>query len=306
VQILGPDGHLIETEDGTVSSTNARELVTPLLRPEQLAQGGYLIRWTALATEGGHTTQGTIGFDLGRSSTGLPGDVIIGPSTSNRLPQLDLLGGLSLLWQWLTLLAVLCWTGLLAMEYLLGQGKLLFSSVLTQVKQHPFQVQWLCLATLMLGEIVTLVLRTFQLTSARDSKNADLHTFAQLLFATHYGGFWLLRLVCLLVAAILLWWTVRLARQPSGKRMSAWWHHVLGRIAEAYGLTSAEQSNVPIHSTGPRPSSGVLLFLLGVILLTFALSADAIPTTLPPISTIALRWLSLAAQGLWFGSMFSH
>jgi hypothetical protein len=50
----------------------------------------------------------------------------------------------------------------------------------------------------------------------------------------------------------------------------------------------------------------VLLFLLGVILLTFALSADAIPTTLPPISTIALRWLSLAAQGLWFGSMFSH
>ena len=73
-----------------VASNNPQELDTPLLT--QLPEGSYTVRWTALSTTDGRATHGVIGFNIGHSSTGLPGQVILGPSTSNILPQLSFSG----------------------------------------------------------------------------------------------------------------------------------------------------------------------------------------------------------------------
>src|SRR5712692_4545859 len=64
-----PQGQLqlVDAAPSHVSPTNPRELDTPLSRPDRLPQGGYLIHWTALSSVDGHTTHGTIGFDVGRS-----------------------------------------------------------------------------------------------------------------------------------------------------------------------------------------------------------------------------------------------
>ena len=120
--VYTPDERIVDAARSSISSTNPRELDTPLLPPAQLPQGGYTVRWTALASVDGHTTQGVIGFNLGRSSTGLPGETILGPSTSNKLPELDLIGILAVAWEWLVLMALTFWVGILVTQGLLLAG----------------------------------------------------------------------------------------------------------------------------------------------------------------------------------------
>jgi putative copper export protein/methionine-rich copper-binding protein CopC len=105
-----------------VASNNPQELDTPLLA--QLPEGSYTVRWTALSDTDGRATHGVIGFNIGHSSTGLPGQVILGPSTSNILPQLSSLGVLAIAWDWLVLAAFALWIGILVMESIvLANGK---------------------------------------------------------------------------------------------------------------------------------------------------------------------------------------
>ncbi len=99
--IFTPDEHMVDASHSFISGQEARELDTPLNTPSQLPQGSYTVRWTALANSDGHTTQGVIGFNVGQSSAGLPGEVILGPSTSNKLPQLNAIGILAVAWEWL-------------------------------------------------------------------------------------------------------------------------------------------------------------------------------------------------------------
>src|SRR5437763_3220709 len=56
--VYTPDEQIAEAARSSVSPTNPRELDTPLKKPAQLPQGGYTVRWTALADGDGHTTQG--------------------------------------------------------------------------------------------------------------------------------------------------------------------------------------------------------------------------------------------------------
>src|SRR6266704_1392311 len=105
-----------------VASNNPQELDTPLIT--QLPLGSYTVRWTALSATDGQATHGVIGFNIGHSSTGLPGQVILGPSTSNILPQLSLLGILAIAWDWLVMVALALWVGILVMEsVVLADGK---------------------------------------------------------------------------------------------------------------------------------------------------------------------------------------
>src|SRR5207248_3279018 len=67
----------------------------------------------------GSTIHGVIGFNIGHSSLGLPGEVILGPSTSNILPQLDLQGVLAVAWDWLVMAALMLWLGILVVEGLI-------------------------------------------------------------------------------------------------------------------------------------------------------------------------------------------
>src|SRR6266700_3164944 len=144
---FGIDYQVMNAGRSHVARTNPQELDTPLLT--QLPEGSYTVRWTAISATDGHATHGVIGFNIGHSSTGLPGQVILGPSTSNILPQLSLLGILAIAWDWLVMAALALWIGILVME----------SVVLADGKQS-LPLQWLTLAglillTLALSEDVT-------------------------------------------------------------------------------------------------------------------------------------------------------
>src|SRR5207344_1344239 len=104
-----------------VAGNNPQELDTPLIT--QLPSGSYTVRWTALSTTDGRATHGVIGFNIGHSSTGLPGQVILGPSTSNILPELSLLGILAVAWDWLVMAALTLWIGILVIDGIVFAGE---------------------------------------------------------------------------------------------------------------------------------------------------------------------------------------
>src|SRR5712692_6886562 len=199
--VFAPDGHVVDAAPSSISRTNLRELDTPLAAPGQLRQGSYTVRWTAVANEDGHTTHGVIGFNVGQSSTGLPGETILGPSTSNILPQLDLFGVLTVAWDWLVSLALTFWVGILVMEGLFG------SSSPAQARKQSLPLQWLCLAALLVGEVITLILRSTALTQTLGGSGINLSILGQLMLGTNYGHLWLLRVALIGVALGLLWWT---------------------------------------------------------------------------------------------------
>lgn len=60
-------------------------------------QGSYEVKWTAVADTDASTTYGVIGFNVGYSSTGLSGQSILGPETSNDMQALRTLDPLGLL-----------------------------------------------------------------------------------------------------------------------------------------------------------------------------------------------------------------
>jgi nitrogen fixation protein FixH len=93
--------------------------------------------------------QGVIGFDVGHPNIGLPGTVIVGPSTSNTLPQLDGLGLLSLLWSALALCALLFWSGLLLVGLAVSRWQLLPAHLWTQIEQRIRSVQALALVVVL-------------------------------------------------------------------------------------------------------------------------------------------------------------
>ncbi len=226
------EGQLVDAARSTVSPTNARELDTPLLMPGRLPQGSYTVQWTALATDDGHTTSGLIGFNVGHSATGLSGIPLLGPSTSNYLPQMNLQSILAVMWEWLTLLVLTCWVGMLVMEVLItgiGEGELrrttaegraasvsltrgdrasgTSSGDVEQLRKPEIPLQWLCLVVLLVGEIVNLALRATLLTQALNNYGIDLAAIRQLVLETSYGHLWLIRLGLIGIALGYLWWT---------------------------------------------------------------------------------------------------
>ncbi len=118
----GIDYQVMNAGRSYIANNNPQELDTPLLA--QLPKGSYTVRWTAVSTTDGRATNGVIGFNIGYSSTGLPGRVILGPSTSNILPEMSSLGILAIAWDWLVMAALALWIGILVMEsFVLANGK---------------------------------------------------------------------------------------------------------------------------------------------------------------------------------------
>ncbi len=268
--VYSPQEQIVNASHSIIPKNNPRELDTPLKNPSQLPLGSYTVRWTALADEDGHTTHGVIGFNIGQSSTGLPGVTILGPSTSNILPTLDLLGILLVAWEWLVLLALVFWIGILIAEGIVLNGVERAFALLTRARKQAQPLGWLCLAALLVGEVITLVLRATQFSQSLNGNNIDFSVPGQILTRSTYGSLWLARIALLLVAAGFLWWTSR-QRDKAAKP------------ARRYTIT--------------------WLALAGLLLLTYALSSDAAQLAQPHISAIILDWLYLAALCTWLGGL---
>jgi methionine-rich copper-binding protein CopC/putative copper export protein len=360
--VFAPDGHIVDAARSSIPHTNPRELDTSLTTPGALPQGGYTVRWTALSDADGHTTHGVIGFNIGHSSFGLPGQVILGPSTSNILPQLDTFGVLMVAWDWLVLLALTFWMGILAMERLViswavgnrtrtqqpqtaseeiqnveagnpvwgtGNAPALHDPALgdpilpDQIARQSVPLQWLCLAALLVGEVITLILRTTLLTQGLGGGGIDPGALGQLIIATSYGYLWLVRIACIIAALGLLRWATRQQRTNTTSLEAGRPKSRFSRLREQVALESGarlpvarentkeklveEEAHASPGEAAPQSASlpywyrGVGLALAAIILLTMAFSGDEAQLAQPHASAVLLNWLYLIAQSLLFG-----
>lgn len=194
-------GVLVNAGPSVINPANPNELDTPLLPASKLPQGGYEVRWTALSLTDGHTTSGLIGFNLGASSLGVAGTPTLGPSTSNYFPRIDLQGGLAVAWDWLTLLALLFWIGILLTDYLI-LPRSAPAAFLAQVRKHSRSLQLLCLLALLVGEVINLILRATSFTQTLGNGGISFAVIVQFVLSTNYGRLWLARMVLLLLALL--------------------------------------------------------------------------------------------------------
>jgi putative copper export protein/methionine-rich copper-binding protein CopC len=314
--VFDPEEHLVNAAASFIPPGHPRELDTPL-RPH-LAPGSYLVRWTALAENDGRTTQGAIGFNIGYSSSGLPGQPILGPSTSNYLPTLNLLGVLTVAWEWLVLLALTFWVGLLVMEQLVMERRARSLDLLMRARERARPLHWLVLTTLLVGELISLLLRSTLLAGALNRGGIDLQAARELLFTTRYGLFWLVRAFLTVVALLWLAWTARrptpgvatagVARVPRRGAAGTRFGRMRERVLQEYRVTKE------VVTTGEAPAAGgslplspwataLWLTLAALYLLTYTLTSDEVQQAQPPLTAIVLSWLYLTAQSLWLGGL---
>jgi methionine-rich copper-binding protein CopC/putative copper export protein len=229
------NGSEIDRGISVVPAGHPRELDTPLLSPATLPQGSYEVRWTAIASDDGHATHGLIGFNVGVSATGLTGNTIVGPSTSNILPQMNLQGTLATLWEWVTLLALTFWIGLVAMEAIFVFGMMptthgAADNAIRLLRKQGRPLQWLCLYALLAGEIIDLILRGITLSQLQQSGSIDLANIRAVLLQTDYGYLWLIRLGLIACALVFGWWTTRAVKKPHISRRGRSMRAIRGQL----------------------------------------------------------------------------
>lgn len=315
------EGQLVDVSatPSTIPPGNPRELDTPIKMPATQPQGSYEVMWTAASNDDGHTSYGIIGFNLGFSSTGMSGVPILGPSTSNNLNSMhnfDLFSILSIAWEWVVLIALTSWVGLLIMDSFLLTGKERAVTLIEQARRQSNTLQKLCLSALLLGEVVSIVLRVTRLAQSLGQSGFDVNILLQLLTQSNYGLLWLVRVVLALVALGLLYWIsshpqkVSAASEPA-QRVTARTGPLRLQITQDIQPASngnhtkdrAEREYTTFTSLPSHRYSVILIPLAGLMLLTRALSGEAAQVFQPHISAIVFDWLGLIAQSIWFGGL---
>ncbi|MDQ6662448.1 MAG: copper resistance protein CopC [Chloroflexota bacterium] len=342
VYAFTPDQHEVDIGQSNIPANNARELDIPLISKDQLLQGSYEVQWTALANDDGHTTHGLIGFNIGHSSTGLSGIAVLGPSTSNCLPQLlssenntcsqtiNFIGILSVAWDWLVVMALTLWIGILVVEGLLVEQTERNNTLLLRIRQHSRPLQLLSLTALLFGEVVSLILRVAHFTQTANAGSIDLGALQQVLFAASYGYLWLARIGLLLCALGLLRWNngtsgkaastlpdSTLFSKATGSSFSQMRQRVLQEqtpqeqplkrnTQEQTQVKDKEQQEVVAETTSRLPLSrryiGINLGIAALIVLTFALMSDTVQLAQLHLSAIVLTWLYIVSRSIWLGS----
>ena len=304
----------------TLATNDMHELDAYL--PTKLSGGSYLVRWTAIANDDGHTTFGSIGFNVGSSSTGLQGTPTLGPGSSNcvgntceqDIRKLDVLGILEVAWAWLVLAALTLWIGILVTERLILARAEGVTDLLDRVRRQALPLQWLCLSALLVGEIVTLALRSVHVTRALNNGVLDFSALPSLLTDTLYGHLWMVRVVLLILALALLWWMTRPQREERHEQLA---QRVVqpsrtgplrlqqaGSLSTTTGSIKAVQNVVTPTTTAPLQRYTALWLLLAVfIVCTYALSENAVSVIQPYASAVVLSGLSLLSQCVWFGGL---
>ncbi len=309
-----------------VSPLSAKELDTPLLSASTLPQGSYFVRWSAIASDDGHITYGAIGFDVGYSSTGLSGVSTLGPTSSNALSSiqlLDAIGILSVAWNWLTLLALVFWVGLLIAERLIIAPIERGPALLVLAHKQSLSLQWLSLLVLLIGEAVSLLMRVLRFNQVFHT-GFQIETVGQFILNTTYGQLWGVRVALLLVALLWLRWTRRslmeqhvvmgrdaVTRQPATDAVSTM--TAQARITRDFSLNAIPTGHLALlkrqeisdqeQLTPSRRDTILWLCLAGLLLFTRALSSDVAQVAPLHLSAVVLDWLYLCAQCTWFGSL---
>jgi methionine-rich copper-binding protein CopC len=312
-------GNLVDVgaNPSQVAPSNAQELVIPIKTPSAQPKGGYEVIWNAVANNDGHTTNGIIGFNVGFSNlAGFSGTPILGPSTSNDLEgihTLDLTALLAILWEWLVFVALIAWIGILVMEQfvLMDHGRGL--ALLAQVKKQTYSLQRVCLATLLFGEGIALLLRVIHLIQVQHSNDFPLALALMMIVQTNYGHIWLLRMVLIALIMGLLYW---IHQSRKNRSLSESVRSTTRSDPENSQLTEVQTPNTnqaddaeklkgsaEAMPTLPLFNSRVTwLILIGLLTLLFVLTSPAAQVLQPHLSAILFDWLKNVTLGIWFGS----
>ena len=216
------------------------------------------------------------------------------------------------------LLALTFWIGILVAEGLLvgNDEETRATGILARVRKQSLPLQWLCLSAFLVGEVVTLFLRSISLSNTTSSNGGiDMSALGQVLFETRYGTLWIARIVLILISLLLLRWsyrktndTTKTARPPQSDRTSGGssFSKMRQRVTQEQHNTGEQPITAPPETSMPantRSYTLIGLLLAGLILLTFALTDDAAQLAQPHISAIVLDWLYLATRSMWLGSL---
>ena len=326
----GPQYQIMNAGHSYVANNNPQELDTPLLA--HLPEGSYTVRWTAVSNTDGRVTNGVIGFNIGHSSTGLPGQVILGPSTSNILPELSSLGILAIAWDWLVMAALALWIGILVMEgivlsnggdesgidssaYRAGSGRttrdfgeagVRSNTVQNSSEQEESFIQDNIHVGTALAPTCTLItqarkqslpLQWLCLAAIGVGEIINLLLRAALYTQTFNTG----GIDPTAIREILFestyghLWMVRIALVVLALALLAWTTRLARRTST--GLRSVASSR-----RAARAGYAIaMLGLAGLIVFTLALSEDITQLAQVHASAVILDWLFLVAQGIWFG-----
>lgn len=251
------NGLVVSSDHGTINATNLRELDVALLPASRLPQGGYEIKWTALSLTDGQTTDGLIGFNLAVSNTGVAGIPTLGPSTSNHFPQLTMQGALSLAWDWLVTLALLFWAGILITEtFIIPRAA--STSLPAQARKHSRTLQALCLAGLLVGELINLILRATSFTQTLGASGINPAALVQFALNTNYGHLWLARVVLIVGAIFLFWRSGDRQKQSSAASASRKFSRGFRQLRrQARAEATSEISGTPALSTLTRSQARI-------------------------------------------------
>lgn len=233
---------------------------------------------------------------------------MLGPGISAISPKLDVIGILTLAWQWLIMIALTFWIGILVIENVVFNGEGQYSALVARSRKQAQPLQWLCLSVLLISEIIVFILQTAQLTQSLNGNAVDQTTLGQIFIQSSYSYIWIVRVILILGSMALLWWT---QNRPNPTRKQA--HNSFSRriddmmqaqdvIEEQAYSTEREKHLSSKTSSSFQPLGIVMLILAGFILITYAISGDvAQQSTQLHFYAITLDWLTLAAQCIWFG-----
>jgi putative copper export protein len=157
-------------------------------------------------------------------------------------------------------------------------------------------------------------LRSIDLNTALQQQALNLNTLAALIMDTNYGLLWLGRIVVLLMAMGLLFWSGRVKApepEPQPRKIAAntgpLRQYVTGELRTVTTASlpreRVKQEAGQTQHMPPYRYSWLPLLLAGIFLLMHVLSGESTQVLQPHLSAIVLDWLNLGAQGLWFGGM---
>ena len=298
-----------------VSSSDSREIDISI--PGNSPQGSYFVHWTAISNLDGHTTYGSIGFNVGASSLGLSGQVVLGPSSSNDLTtrNLDLLGTLSVAWEWLVQVALVFLIGILVTERLVLVQTERATPLLDRVRRQSLPMQWLCLSAMLVGEVVTMLLREVHVTRALYDGTLDFSALFPFLTQTVYGWLWFVRIFLLLLALGLLWWLSRPSQSQQENtntdRVRSGPLRPQRRVTTGPLKQATEVIERPSRPPVPTTATEEQLYIRGVSITWFVIAALLVCTyaltdtqvTQLQANAMIYNGFSLLAQGIWFGSL---
>lgn len=336
----------VNAAPASIAPGNPQELVTSIKTPQAQPQGSYEVKWTAIDTNDGHPTYGIIGFNVGFSSTGLSGTTTLGPATSNDLTAirtLDAQGALSVLWAWITLIALTLWIGVLALERLLTTGGRTLL-LLERVQKQTISLQWLCLGALLVSDCVNMFLRISSISKVLHLNAISVSTFVHLVSETNYGHLWVIRIALILCAMLLLALnkpqpvppaapettqkkinsgatgplrqyvtgelrtitTASLPKELTTTRDLASKERAANTTKERPAKDTKEKITKEVAPTQPNTGqrySWLMLPIAGIFLLTQVFTGSDTQVMEPHVSAILFTWLNLGASALWFGGL---